>query len=59
MASALLIYLAKTVGISAVLWVYYIWFLRDERFHQYNRLSVRRVCAFPGTAPDSLALVGY
>lgn len=37
MASALLIYLAKTLGISAVLWVYYIWFLRDERFHQYNR----------------------
>ncbi len=37
MASALLFYMAKTVGISAVLWVYYIWFLRDERFHQYNR----------------------
>ena len=37
MASALLFYLVKTLGISAVLWVYYIWFLRDERFHQYNR----------------------
>ena len=37
MASALLFYIAKTLGISAVLWVYYVWFLRDERFHQYNR----------------------
>jgi len=45
MASALLFYIAKTLGISAVLWIYYVWFLRDERFHQYNRFYLLGVYA--------------
>ncbi|MDA0843876.1 MAG: hypothetical protein O3C07_04035, partial [Bacteroidetes bacterium] len=37
MLSSLLLYLAKVILISAVLWGYYAWVLKDERFHQYNR----------------------
>lgn len=36
--NAVFLYILKSFGISVVLYLYYYWFLRGKKFHQYNRM---------------------